>query len=313
MNIAFIFGSPRSGTTILGNILNTHSEIAEWYEPYFLWEKYFSCRESDVWSKKDLNDTVKANISKEYSSYYKKAGKPVIVEKSPGHEYNIEIITEIFPDAKWIHMLRDGRDVTLSIRKEWDRRRLMVQQKDFKSLLRVTVDMLRRQPFWEYRFKAILHELSSIASVNPLKYLNKSRWMGEVGWGNRFEGWREYLQEHSSLEFNAMQWVKSIDAVSETWPLLEEKNRIEIRYENLLESPKENLEKILKFLGVDISEEFFQKIPVLKRGNFNKWSKEFTPEELKEISPTLTEKLIALGYEDDLQWADQRLEQVTGK
>jgi len=38
---AFIIGSPRSGTTILENILHCHPHIAELYEPYYLWENFF--------------------------------------------------------------------------------------------------------------------------------------------------------------------------------------------------------------------------------------------------------------------------------
>ncbi|HEX9756165.1 MAG TPA: sulfotransferase [Nitrospiria bacterium] len=32
--VVFIVGSPPSGTTLLKNILGSHPDIAEWYEPY---------------------------------------------------------------------------------------------------------------------------------------------------------------------------------------------------------------------------------------------------------------------------------------
>jgi hypothetical protein len=304
MKVAFIIGSPRSGTTILGNILNHHPKISEWYEPYYLWEKYFPCRDDDIWSANKLNEKVKQRIHNEYRIFHKKANKDIVLEKSPGHELNIGIIHKIFQDAKWIHILRDGRDVTLSIHKEWILRSELIKTKDFKRLFKVALNMLKRQPFWRYRIMAVLYELKSTFSLNPVKYLNKSRWQMKEGWGNRFGDWQEYLQTHSTLEFNAMQWVKSIDAVQKSWPLLPEKNKIEIRYEDLLMSPREILPKILKTLEVDTPSGYFEEIPTLKKDNFHKWNKELGKEQLKEISSVITEKLLELGYENDPDWAN---------
>ena len=309
MQVAFIIGSPRSGTTILGNILNQHPEIAEWYEPYYLWEKYFPCKEDDIWLEKYLNTKIKKRIHKEYRIFLRKASKPIVLEKSPGHELNLGIIHKIFQDAKWIHILRDGRDVTLSIQKEWDLRSQLVESRDFERLFKVALNMLKRQPFWRYRIMAVFYELKSTASLSPISYLNKSRWQGKEGWGNRFKGWKEYLQTHSTLEFNAMQWIKSVQAVQENWSLLPEKNKLEIRYEDLLKSPKEILAKILETLEVDLPAGFIEEIPTLKKDNFHKWKKEFNTEQLKKISPIITEKLLELRYENDPDWANAIPEQ----
>jgi len=305
MQAAFVIGSPRSGTTILGNILNRHPEIAEWYEPYYLWEKHFPCKEDDMWSEEYLNERTKKSIQREYSIYSNKAKKPIVLEKSPGHELNVRIVVRIFPDAKWIHVVRDGRDVTLSIRKEWDRRARIVRNRDFLALFRAGLNMIQRQPFWRYKLMAIIHEIRSNSSLNPQNYLNKSRWEGNEGWGNRFQGWKEYLQSHSTIEFNAMQWVKSIEAVQKNWHLLPEKNKIEIRYEDLLRSPEEILGNIFAILGVAMSTGFLKMIPPLKRDNFHKWNREFDAEELRRISPVLTAKLIELGYENNPNWAKE--------
>jgi hypothetical protein len=304
MKIAFIIGSPRSGTTILGNILNHHPEIAEWYEPYYLWEKYFPCKTDDIWLEEHLNKEIKERILKEYRIFLRKAKKSVVLEKSPGHELNMGIIHKIFQDAKWIHLLRDGRDVTLSINKEWILRSQLVKNKDFARLFKVAWNMLKRQPFWRYRIMAVLYELQSTFSLNPVRYLNKSRWQGKEGWGNRFRGWKGYLRMHSTLEFNAMQWIKSVEAVQDYWSILPEKNRIEIKYEDLLGSPEKTLGRIFKILEVDTPAGFFDEIPTLKKNNFHKWSKEFKKEQLTEISPILTEKLLYLGYENDTNWAN---------
>jgi hypothetical protein len=302
MNVAFVIGSPRSGTTLLENILNFLPEVAEWYEPYYLWEKYFPSKENVVWKDEDLNEKVKKAVYKEFWIYSKKSKKPIVLDKSPGHSFNIKIIHSIFPKAKWIHILRDGRDVTLSIKNEWDKRAKIVKEKDFRGLLQIAGKMLQRQNYWRYKWMALFYELRSNMSVNPLTYLNKSKWGGKPGWGPQFVGWKEYLQTHSYLEFNAMQWVKSVEAVKKNWHILPEKNKIEIRYEDLLLFPEETLAKVLDILEVSMPSNFFDMIPWLKSNNIHKWQNGFTPEQLIEIKPILSPLLITLGYAHSSEW-----------
>ena len=95
-----------------------------------------------------------------------------------------------------------------------------VKFEDVKELLAVAFKMLIKQPFLRYKIMAIFHEVKSTASLNPMMYLNKSRWEGKVGWGPRFRGWKKYYNSHSVLKFNAMQWVKSVEAVKKTWHVL---------------------------------------------------------------------------------------------
>ena len=302
MKAVFVIGSPRSGTTLLENILNCHSHVAEWYEPYYLWEKYFPSKENDIWQAKYLNTRARENIQKEFLIFSKKSKKPIVLDKYPVHSFNLEIINTIFPDARWIHILRDGRDVTLSMKKEWHKRALIVERRDFRGLLRVTADMLQRQHYWRYRFMALLYELRANKSLNPARYLNKSKWEGKVGWGPRFQGWKEYLQTHSPLEFNAMQWVKCVKAVRKNWDILPENNKIEIRYEELLRFPEKHLMNVLEIMGIEPSDDFFKKIPRLKRDNFHKWPKEFTAEEILQIKPILSPLLHDLGYAHPDEW-----------
>jgi hypothetical protein len=83
---------------------------------------------------------------------------------------------------------------------------------------------------------------------------------------------------------------------------LPEKNKIEVRYENLLRFPEESLCNVLNILGVKPSSDFFEKIPKLKRGNFHKWTKEFTVEEIGKIKPILAPMIKELGYAHPSEW-----------
>jgi hypothetical protein len=300
--IVFITGCGRSGTTILENILNCHPEIAEWYEPYYLWERYFSVEDNDIWPERCLTEAAGKAIYKEFERFSRKSKKPIVLDKSPYHTFNISIINKIFPDAKWIHIVRDGRDVTLSLRKEWMKRRRIVEQKDYYGVFSIAFQMLQRQPFLRYKLMALFHEIREARSVDPRSYLNKSRWKGVAGYGPRFKGWKTYPQRHTPLEFNAMQWVQSVKAVRRDWCLLPEKNRIEIKYEALLQHPEQILSRVLSFIDVDIPPEFFDSIPKLRSNSFHKWEKEFTSRELLEIKPIVSPILLDLSYIRSIDW-----------
>ncbi len=296
MKVVFLIGSPRSGTTILENILNCHENIAELYEPYYLWEKFFCADKSDVWQNEKISDRQRENMTREFSLFSRKSKKTMVLDKSPTHSFNIPIVSSVFPKAFWIHIVRDGRDVTLSIRKEWEKRKKMIGEKDFFSLFKTARAMLDRQPFLRYKLMAILHELENSFSFNPYHYLNKSRWKGKVGWGPRFAGWENYLNQHSELEFNAMQWVKSVESVTQYWSLLPRDRKIEVRYESLLLEPEKVICDILNFLDTRPSHGFFEKIPLLINNNFHKWEQEFSRNEIERINPILLPMLKDFKY-----------------
>jgi hypothetical protein len=296
MDVAFLIGSPRSGTTILENILNCHASIAELYEPYYLWERHFNADDSDVWDQKDLTPGSMTAIRREFAIFSRKSRKPVVLDKSPLHVYNIPIIQKIFPMARWIHLVRDGRDVTLSINREWEKRKRQVIERDYLSLFRTAATMLGRQPLLRFRLLAVLHELSGVASMHPRHYLNKSRWQGNPGWGPRFSGWQRYLDENSLIRFNAMQWASCVAAARTFRGEVLPEQWIEIKYEDLLTAPEKALSRILFFLGCTVSDTFFDTTPALVPDNFNKWKKQMTQVQLNEIEPVVNPMLEAYGY-----------------
>ena len=88
----FIIGSPRSGTTILGEILDGHPEISQWYEPYFIWDKHFRTAKDDVRGTRDAVPAVRHQILASFRKYQRKTGSNIIVDKSPRNSLKIPFI-----------------------------------------------------------------------------------------------------------------------------------------------------------------------------------------------------------------------------
>lgn len=114
MKITFITGCARSGTSILGELISAHPEVNYVYEEK-VWKKITNVRDgSHVVSIKDITPQKKAKL-RSWMACYKKGNK-MIVEKNPRHIVRLPLLKSIFPEAKIIHIVRDGRDVSCSLK-----------------------------------------------------------------------------------------------------------------------------------------------------------------------------------------------------
>jgi len=59
--------------------------------------------------------TVPAVIAALYGTYAAQAGKPRYADKTPRNVLHIELIGSALPDARFVHLVRDGRDVVPSL------------------------------------------------------------------------------------------------------------------------------------------------------------------------------------------------------
>jgi hypothetical protein len=303
----FIVGSPRSGTTLLGELLDRHPQVSQWYEPYFVWDHLFRDAPHDERTVADVTIDVRRQIFKDFNRFRQKRRCSALVDKSPRNSLKIPFILEIFPQAKFIHLLRDGRDATLSIHKEWLRRRRIFQNPakegrfDYIGAVDVMKDFLARQPFLSHKLRALWFETHGHL-FNKAKQLNRLRWKGEIGWGPRFNGWEEVYARTSLLQFNAYQWLNCIQSIQQNWESIAPKNRLKVRYEDLITHPEEQINEIIRFIGVHSSQKFIGALPGLKADNYNKWKDELSSTQLEEIISILTPGLIDLGYAESTEW-----------
>ena len=149
MDKVFILGNPRSGTSLFRLMLNSHSMINAtpecgflhwWYKKYADWDS--SCVTSnrldeyisDLESSKRIEDwkmdytLLKEKIIQEKPENYAKLGElvytfygeqkgkkaKVIADKNNYYINHFNDLNEIWPDAKYILVVRDGRDVACS-------------------------------------------------------------------------------------------------------------------------------------------------------------------------------------------------------
>jgi len=300
--VLFIVGCGRSGTTVLGEALDRHPDVTNWYEPYFIWDYLLGIPDTNVRTADMATPDVVRFIRREFETYRRKAGARIVVDKSPEHCFTIPFVTKVFPQARWVHLIRDGRDVTLSMNREWTKRAEIVARRDWRRFVAVAHEMLSLQPYWRNRLQAVLFELKTNRSLNPLEYLNKSKWGGRVGYGPRFPGWREHLDRLDPLQFNAMQWRTSVESVLAARVGFPPGHYMEVRYEDLLANPGDVLRRVVAFAGLDDGGRGALG-DALWRSNSGAW-KSLPPSQLRLIEPIIGDLLIQLGYATTGDWVD---------
>lgn len=122
----FILGCGRSGTTILGTALSHHPQITYLNERRDLWHAVFP--NADIWSKQaqsragklvlteaDATDEQAVQLRRIFHYQITKTQRPTLVEKLPINNFRVGFLRKIFPDARYIHILRNGIEVARSI------------------------------------------------------------------------------------------------------------------------------------------------------------------------------------------------------
>ena len=145
-----IIGAPRSGTTLLRFMLDSHPDVAIPPETGFLvigaalegegdelrrsffdvvtafppdapaWND-FGIKKDLFWSK--LLEIAPFSIAEGFRAFYRtyaaRFEKPRWGDKTPLHGLSLTAIADALPEAHFIHVIRDGRDVALSLRQMW--------------------------------------------------------------------------------------------------------------------------------------------------------------------------------------------------
>ena len=121
----FVIGSPRSGTTLLRLMLDSHPHISCGEETHFLRDlETIVGRNWGLVSTYGLDrtwwlDHIRELYADFQSAVLARSGKARWAEKDPTYTLHLTFIEELFPDALYVHLLRDGHDVVASFRDRW--------------------------------------------------------------------------------------------------------------------------------------------------------------------------------------------------
>jgi hypothetical protein len=140
----FIVGSPRSGTTLLARMMDAHPLIAVIHElqwvPRFYERRRRLIRNGSVTpeaipkllelprfarlkaGRAELEELIGTGgmpyssfVSALFDRYGELEGKPLVGEKTPAYARSLRTLHGLWPGTRFVHVIRDGRDVCLSM------------------------------------------------------------------------------------------------------------------------------------------------------------------------------------------------------
>ncbi len=296
-----IVGAPRSGTSLLLTILSSSKDLwSQYRETIDIWERFykFSDKEfnDDLLTENDLDERSKLFLINEFhkftfnnyfiSSTIRKyllenktaleyignqnlifkslyLNKYRIVEKSPKTCFRIPLMNKLFPDCKFIFLKRDGRTNINSLIEGWKGPNIY-SRKEFKD---INLD-IKNSPDKNWKF------------ILP-------------------PGWKNY--KNSSIEeISAFQWATSNKSAMNELKRIDDKRKIFIKYEDLIDSPYESIKTLSDFIEIPFSKELenisrnLPEVNYVSKPDKEKWKKNI--DLIEKTYPVIEPVMKELGY-----------------
>jgi hypothetical protein len=297
----FIFGHARSGTTLLMRLLRLHPEVHCNYQAHFFTRQpllkslvntpeaeEWLTRKSNRWNQgRDLSPLVlraAADFIMERDAA--KHGKLIVGDKSPSSTIHGQAVRDmhlIYPDAKLIYIVRDGRDVLISERF----RNLVEESKFLKAEDKRIIEALQKdQTAFTNGTRSIFTEtVIRRVSQGWVTNLQETEVEGQRLFGDHYCSLRyEDMLEHPFEELTRL-W-EFLD-VKEMNPSLEKKIKAEMESNPDEEWQAKRNEEIASFLP---------------KGHAGNWERLFTARDKSLFKEVAGEMLVKWNYEKDLNW-----------
>ncbi len=283
-----LIGSPRSGTSFLSQLLKRHRTVAYIGEPRLTW-RYGNDHRSDMLRARDARDEVVTHIRSAFSKQVLAEGKQRLVEKTPSNALRLDFVDRVFPDAKFVHIMRHGMDSALSIQEHW---------RGFSKGVRPRGQMKKgtiRQRLREIRWRQAPYYVKEIIRRVSPKLL--SGVTGPAVWGPRIPGLDGLVRDLDLLEACCLQWRMCVESACHWGRQLPEDRYFECRLEDM--SPG-LVKSILGFCELDedpdVMTYFYKKYdPQKASARTQRCTADERQTVLRWIEPTLR----WLGYDED--------------
>lgn len=275
-----IFGNTRSGTTVVQKLIAGHPDVVAWYEPRNLWQYADPARSHDDFDESDATDKVKRYIRRQFLRYQKRNGNRVVVEKTPVNVLRIPYVRAVFPEARYIYIVRSPLSFISSVELKWQRP--------------VTV----RGLLWRFRstpWTQLHHYVIKYARQLVDKHILRRKYLSV--WGPRYRGLEEDLQTEEMLTVVARQWALPSKKAEEDLSQFAPGAVLRLRYEDVVEDPVVYLEAICAHIGLVATDEMRRMTnELVKSDRQQKWRR-LDPLDLVRIFPEIEGEMKRHGYE----------------
>jgi hypothetical protein len=266
-----IIGAGRSGTNILRDSICALEGFETWPcdEINYIWRHYNRDHNSDRFLADQATPKVKNYIQRQFQALEKKTNADYVVDKTCANSLKVPFIDAIFPSAKYIFLLRDGRDVASSAKQRWT------------------------APFkFKYIWKKVQFVPISDISYYCLRYLmNRVKKLYHIEkrlafWGPIYADMQKDLKNSSLIEVCGIQWRECVLTAYEDLKIIDPSRLHIMNYETFVKNPEAEMKKVIHFLNVKVSDNMIKNsIRKVSSKSINMYKKHLSEKELDELEP----------------------------
>lgn len=222
----FIIGCGRSGTSILGALIATHPRVKYMYEPYDLWAAIHPATDFlQRYSRGENHCMLDASSATDAAriKFQRLMSPPpgfTLVEKSPINALRIGFLEAIAPDARFVHIVRDGVNVARSIE----------------------------------QIAAARRGLAFRPPLNNWWGVNRAKWTSLAQDGSTAGYYPDEVHQLTTdAQRGSYEWLVSVREVN-AWRARLGERLIQLRLDDLISDPRNTLKLIVDALGLPLSD-----------------------------------------------------------
>jgi LPS sulfotransferase NodH len=161
LRIALIVGCARSGTSILGELIAAHPAVRYVFEPHDVWDcAGLGANDSHRLTAQHATASIRSRI-RDWARAQEDGA--LLVEKTPRNALRVPFLRAVLPEARIIHIVRDGRDVACSLvpgigGAEWHH----LRPPSWRRLLATETGVVRCAHAWTANVEIALNDLAGV-------------------------------------------------------------------------------------------------------------------------------------------------------
>lgn len=274
-----IIGAPRSGTNMLRDLITAFDGFATWPcdEIPGIWLHGNLDHPDDELTAAHATDEVRRFIQDRFARLRRRTGSTP-VEKTCASSLRVPFVDAVFPDARYVFIVRHGLDATASAMRRWTGS--------------TSLGYLARKARWtpatdlpRFVWRTLRNRLAPGDSLPT--------------WGPRFDGMEQMAQTHPLHVVCAEQWRRCVEAAADHLDEIPAERVLRLRYEDVTADPGAAVRDIAGFLGVDAPDldtvEAYTSISPVSVG---RGATALAPEQREAVLTQIRPTLRRFGYED---------------
>ena len=229
-----LIGAARSGTKFLRDLIARHPDVSKVpYDINYVWrlgnERVPHDELSPAWLTSEIRDRIRRRFEAS------RDGAPFLIEKTVSNCLRVPYVQAVFPEALFIHLVRDGVDVVESAYRQW------MASPEWGYILKKTLSFpLREAP--GYGLSYATTTLYNLVAPNQ----------GRLGtWGPRYQGIDEDVATLDLLAVCGIQWMRSVQKALDDLSGMPIGRVLMVRYEEVVREPRKHLELVADFCSID--------------------------------------------------------------